>query len=119
MHRIVDAMVDNYRPEVEKLEARIEELEKEVFETPRRRIVQRHPGAQARRHGACAASPRRSGTSSRRLARREFALIGENVAYRFRDVYDHLVRIADEALSPSRTAMLGLLDAHLTQCPTG
>ena len=32
-HRIVDAMVDHYRPEVEKLEDRLDELEKAVFET--------------------------------------------------------------------------------------
>ena len=38
-HRIVDAMVDHYRPEVEKLEDRLDELEKEVFENPRPELV--------------------------------------------------------------------------------
>jgi len=33
-HRIVDAMVDHYRPEIEKLENRLDELEAEVFENP-------------------------------------------------------------------------------------
>jgi magnesium transporter len=32
-----------------------------------------------------------------RLARREFPQISNEMAYRFRDVYDHLVRYADEA----------------------
>src|SRR5581483_9419749 len=33
-HRIVDAMVDHYRPEVEKLEDRLDQLEHQVFERP-------------------------------------------------------------------------------------
>ena len=33
-HRIVDAMVDHYRPEVEKLEDRLDVLEAEVFDRP-------------------------------------------------------------------------------------
>ena len=33
-----------------------------------------------------------------RLARREFPLINEPLAYRFRDVHDHLVRLSDEAM---------------------
>src|SRR5439155_4139328 len=34
LHRIVDHMVDNYRPEVDALEERLEELERVVFEEP-------------------------------------------------------------------------------------
>jgi magnesium transporter len=48
-----------------------------------------------------------------RLARREFPEIGEKLAYRFRDVYDHLVRITDEALF-LQDRVTGLLDAHLS-----
>ena len=33
-----------------------------------------------------------------RLARREFPLINEQIAYRFRDVHDHLVRLTDESM---------------------
>ena len=36
-----------------------------------------------------------------------------SVAYRFRDVYDHLVRIADEAMVFS-DRITALLDAHLS-----
>jgi Mg2+ and Co2+ transporter CorA len=32
-----------------------------------------------------------------RLARREFPQISTEMAYRFRDVYDHVVRLTDEA----------------------
>src|SRR6188768_276791 len=38
-HRIVDAMVDRYRPEVEKLEDRIDDLEKAVFERPSQNLI--------------------------------------------------------------------------------
>jgi len=34
MHRIIDQMVDNYRPEVEELEEWLDELEQQVFERP-------------------------------------------------------------------------------------
>jgi magnesium transporter len=33
-----------------------------------------------------------------RLARREFSAISDELAYRFRDVYDHMARYADEAM---------------------
>jgi magnesium transporter len=33
-----------------------------------------------------------------RLARREFAMISDEMAYRFRDVYDHVVRLTEEAI---------------------
>ena len=33
-----------------------------------------------------------------RLARREFPTISDEMAYRFRDVYDHVVRLTDEAI---------------------
>jgi magnesium transporter len=49
-----------------------------------------------------------------RLARREFDLIGESVSYRFRDVYDHLVRIEDEALA-FQDRISAILEAHLSQ----
>ena len=39
LHRIVDTMVDNYRPEVEKLAQRLDKLEKEVFERPEPKLV--------------------------------------------------------------------------------
>ena len=48
-----------------------------------------------------------------RLARREFAEIPEQLSYRFRDVYDHLVRLADEAVS-LQDRVTGLLDAYLS-----
>jgi magnesium transporter len=48
-----------------------------------------------------------------RLARREFTFINDEMAYRFRDVYDHLVRLSDEALI-YQDRVTSILDAHLS-----
>ena len=55
--------------------------------------------------------PQRDAVS--RLARREFPQISEPLSYRFRDVYDHLVRLADEAIF-LQDRVTGLLDAYLS-----
>ncbi len=48
-----------------------------------------------------------------RLARREFVDISTEMSFRFRDAYDHLVRIADEATT-FQDRITGMLDAHLS-----
>ena len=48
-----------------------------------------------------------------RLARRELPMVTESLAYRFRDVYDSLVRLTDEAVY-FQDRISGLLDAHLS-----
>jgi magnesium transporter len=112
LHRIVDAMVDNYAPEIEKIEARLEELEDEVFAQPRRNFakdvldVKRDIGSLRR-----VTTPQRDVVG--RLGRREFSVISDTVAYRFRDVYDHLVRYSDQALA-MQDRVTSLLDAHLS-----
>jgi magnesium transporter len=111
MHRIVDTMVDNYRPEVDKLGDRLDRMEKEVFQRPdphmARRILDFKRDVSSLRRVVL---PQRDAVG--RLARREFPLISEPLSYRFRDVYDHLVRLSDEAtLFQDRIG--SLLDAHL------
>jgi magnesium transporter len=111
-HRIVDAMVDSYRPEVDKLEDRLDKLENEVFENPtpalaRQILAQKRDVSSLRR----VTTPQRDVIA--RLARREFAEITPEMAFSFRDVYDHLVRIADDALI-FQDRITGILDAHLS-----
>jgi magnesium transporter len=48
-----------------------------------------------------------------RLARRDFVDISSEMSFRFRDVYDQLVRIADDALI-FQDRITGILDAHLS-----
>jgi len=111
-HRIVDAMVDHYRPEVEKLEDRLDGLEDQVFANPtpalaRQILSQKRDVSSLRR----VTTPQRDVIA--RLARREFADFTPEMAFRFRDVYDHLVRIADDALI-FQDRITGILDAHLS-----
>ena len=63
-HRIVDAMVDHYRPEVDELANRLDELEKEVFDNPRAGAGARDPRGKAGRRVAAAGDYCRSATSS-------------------------------------------------------
>jgi magnesium transporter len=112
LHRIVDTMVDNYRPEVDKLQDRLDRLEKEVFDQPKPQLARRildfkRDIASLRR----VVNPQRDVVA--RLARREFPFISEQLAYRFRDVHDHLVRLSDEAMF-FQDRITSLLDAYLS-----
>lgn len=112
LHRIVDTMVDAYRPEIDTLEDRIDDLEKQIFEQPgpnlvRRLLDQKRQVAALRR----IITPQRDVIS--RLARRDFVDISTEMSFRFRDVYDHLVRLADDVLI-FQDRITGMLDAHLS-----
>ena len=113
MHRIVDAMVDHYRPEVDRLSERLDKLEEEIFERPDARLAK-----QILDFKADVSSLRRVVLPQRdavaRLARREFPIISEALSYRFRDVHDHLIRLVDEAMF-FQDRVTSLLDAHLSQ----
>jgi magnesium transporter len=112
LHRLVDAMVDAYRPEMDTLEDRIDELEKQIFEGPdptlvRRILDEKRQVAGLRR----IITPQRDVVA--RLARRDFVDISTEMSFRFRDVYDHLVRLADDVLI-FQDRITGMLDAHLS-----
>jgi magnesium transporter len=113
LHRVVDTMVDHYRPEVDKLEDRIDELEASVFESGETRATNQAILALKRD----VASLRRIILPQRdvlgRLGRREFPQISAEVSYRFRDVYDHVVRLADDALL-FHDRLAAILEAHLS-----
>ena len=111
-HHIVDTMVDHYRPEIDKLEDRIDELEEAVFDDPtpdfvREILKEKRDVAGLRR----IIQPQRDVVA--RLARRDFVDISTEMSFRFRDVYDHLVRIADDSLT-FQDRITGILDAHLS-----
>lgn len=112
LHRVVDLMVDNYRPEVEALDDWLDEVETQVFDAPsslhvRDILALKRDVLSLRR----VTVPQRDVVG--RLARREFGEIDQSVAYRFRDVHDHLVRIVDEGMVLS-DRITGLLEAHLS-----
>jgi magnesium transporter len=113
LHRIVDAMVDNYRPEIDKMEERMNKVEDQAIlganrtDLVRRILALKRDLASLRR----VVIPQRDAVG--RLARREFPMITDEMAYRFRDVYDHLVRLSDE-VTLFQDRMNGILDAHLS-----
>jgi magnesium transporter len=111
LHRIVDTMVDHYRPEVDELEERLDEIEKQVIETPAEQLTSdilaiKRDITSLRR----IVIPQRDVVG--RLARREFDLIGQEMAYRFRDLYDQFARMADDSIV-FQDRVTGILDAHL------
>lgn len=110
-HRIVDTLVNHYRPEVDELEARLDAIETEVLEASHTEmtgeiLAVKRDIASLRR----VVVPQRDIVG--RLARREFDLISQEFAYRFRDVYDDLVRLVDDAMI-FQDRVTGILDAHL------
>jgi magnesium transporter len=87
-------------------------LENEIFETGDPKLIRQILDEKKQ-----VASLRRIVTPQRdviaRLARRDFVDVSTELSFRFRDVYDHLVRIADDALI-FQDRITGLLDAHLS-----
>lgn len=113
LHRIIDSMVDHYRPEIDKLEERMNRMEDQAVlganraDLVKRILTVKRDLASLRR----VVNPQRDALN--RLARREFPTITEEMAYRFRDVYDHLVRLSDET-TLFQDRMTGILEAHLS-----
>ena len=111
LHRIVDTMVENYRPEVDQLEERLDDIEKRVIERPEDGLIAdilavKRDITRLRR----IVVPQRDVVA--RLARREFEAISQEMAYRFRDVQDQLARMAEDAIV-FQDRVTGILDAHL------
>jgi magnesium transporter len=111
LHRIVDTMVDHYRPEVDELEERLDEIEKRVIEQPTDSLTGdildvKRDVTNLRR----IVIPQRDVVG--RLARREFDLIGQEVSYRFRDVFDQFARMAEDAIV-FQDRVTAIFDAHL------
>jgi len=111
LHRIVDTMADHYRPEVDALEDRIDVLEDRVIEAPGGSLMAEILAIKRDVSGLRRiVIPQRDVVA--RLARREFDQISQEMAYRFRDVYDQFVRMSDDALI-YQDRITGILDAHL------
>jgi magnesium transporter len=111
LHRIVDSMVDNYRPAVEELEDRISQLEEQAFKGEDRMVrrvlrIKRELSSMRR-----VLMPQRDAIA--RLARREFAAISDEMAFRFRDVHDQVLRYAEESIL-FQDRVTGILEVNLS-----
>ena len=112
MHRIVDSMVDNYEPELDALEREMDTLEEQAVLGSGDNLMR--PILDVKRDLAALRRvliPQRDAVG--RLARREFPMISDEMAYRFRDIYDHLMRYADEA-TMFQDRMTGVLEGYLS-----
>jgi len=112
MHRIIDSMVDNYEPELDELEREMDRLEEQAVLGASNNLMV--PILEVKRDLSALRRvliPQRDAIG--RLARREFPIISNEMAYRFRDVYDHLVRYADE-VTIFQDRMTGILEGHLS-----
>jgi magnesium transporter len=111
LHRIVDSMVDNYRPAIEELEDRIGKIEEQAFageqQMVRKVLKLKRDLSNLRR----VLLPQRDAIG--RLARREFGEISDEMAYRFRDVYDHVARYAEETIL-FQDRVTGILEVNLS-----
>ena len=112
MHRIVDSMVENYRPEIDALEERDRQARGRgdpgrAADLMSRILAVKRDLASLRR----VVIPQRDVVG--RLARREFPLINDEITYRFRDVYDQFVRLSEEAIM-FQDRITGILEAHLS-----
>src|SRR6266850_1513201 len=112
LHRIVDSMIDNYAPEMAEIEEEMDQLEEEAILGAADNLVR--PILAVKRDLAAlrrVVIPQRDVVG--RLARREFPQISNEMAYRFRDVYDHLVRYSDEA-AMFQDRVTGILEGYLS-----
>lgn len=111
-HVIIDDIVDNYSPLLDALDSATDSMEDEVFHEPTQqtmlRILQLKKNIMTIRRIAMYQREMLN-----RLSRGEFSLITAEEMIYYRNVYDHLVRMADVTDS-YRDVVAGLLDAYLS-----
>jgi magnesium transporter len=113
LHAIVDRVVDDYEPVVEQLDAAIREVEADVFSPARSNPAERIYAlkrAVLSLHAAIVPLVEPIGG----LAAGRYDLVHQNLHSYFRDVHDHLVRMAGHVGS-FRELLNSVLTANLTQ----
>lgn len=96
LHRVLDYLVDHYIPVMDDLDRRIDALEAAISNPDVQEVVTRV--FSLRQH---VSEIRRLSSRQRevlaRIARGELALIDHATSLYFRDIFDHIVRVADQA----------------------
>jgi magnesium transporter len=112
LYALADAVAAGYMPVVDGLDEEINRVEADVFHRPRPQLIRRL----FRLRGSLLRL-RRTLSSLRevmnRLARDDYAVVGQGERVYFRDVYDHLVRLYDIA-EGLRDLAAGALDSYLS-----
>jgi magnesium transporter len=113
LHAVIDRVVDDYEPAVQGLEIDIQQVEEQVFSdeavNPAQRIYRlEREVLEMQRAVAPLAAP------VDRLARGHFDLVSPELRDYFRDVHDHLLRVAGR-VEGFRDLLSSALHANLTQ----
>jgi magnesium transporter len=93
-HAIVDTLIDNVMPTIDKMSDVAEEIEEEVIHSPQQatlEAIMKLKRSTLRIHRVT--TPQREVLN--RLSRGEFPIIREEAQIFYRDIYDHLVRVAE------------------------
>ena len=111
-HLILDGVVDDYAPIVEKLADQLDHLEHRMFKTPTQALL-----SKLLRLKRQVSYMRKTMILERevlaRLIRGEFELVDEREIVYYRNVYDHLVRYT-ELIESAREMVSDLLQTHLS-----
>ncbi len=110
-HLILDAMVDDYAPVVDRVSSQLDQLEHRVFRDPSPKVL-----ARMLRLKRIVTSLRKTLILERevlaRLMRGEFELVEEREIAYYRNVFDHLVRYT-ELIEAAREMVSDLMQTHL------
>lgn len=110
-HLVLDQMVDEYAPELDRIGERLDEIETEVFLSPSAAMLTELIRLKRRVLGL-----RKTLILERevlaRLVRGEFELVNEREMAYYRNVYDHLVRYT-ELIEGAREMVSDLMQSHL------
>jgi len=112
LYALADAVIADFMPVVDGIDEEIDDLEREIFDRPRRSTV----GRIFRLRRTLLQLRRMLGALREvlnKLARDEYAVIDPSDRVYFRDVYDHLVRLYDIA-DGLRDMVVGALDSYVS-----
>ena len=110
-HLILDGMVDDYAPEIDRLIERLDEIETELFDRPSSHILSELVRLK-RRVVMFSKTLILEREVLARLIRGEFELVDDREMAYYRNVYDHLVRYT-ELTEGAREMVSDLMQTHL------
>ncbi|MBM3298202.1 MAG: magnesium/cobalt transporter CorA, partial [Candidatus Aminicenantes bacterium] len=111
-YALLDAIVDGYFLELEKIGDEIEALEGEILKEPKTAVVQRiHHLKREMIFLRKSVWPLREAIA--RLERRESPLVKDSTTVFLKDVYDHTIQVID-TVETFRDMLTGMLDTYLT-----
>ncbi|MEK7285876.1 MAG: magnesium/cobalt transporter CorA [Nitrospirota bacterium] len=112
LHEILDRLVDNYFPVLERFHEEMEQIEQEVFSNPKKNTLNKIVMLK-KEVTAIYRTILPQQEILNRLSRDSFSVISNKATVYYRDVYDHLARISELADS-YRDQLGGTLEAYLT-----